>query len=193
MGCHPFHMFCGCIVKVWQKWDIINTMGSCLSKPQSTQAVGLHWELQNTTRPSSGLCMLWIEKQWAMDGLWCIPCVSWVHVGQGMTRLKPNQYTGVVSIQASEYPSCGTRFGENCKTVMTSSDWCMLLHDEQHAMNGLSPIPHVLWVHGQTLTSMGHNQYTRVLFIHTLEHPRCGTTFGETSKPPIHPRDWVYC
>ena len=40
MGCHPFHMFCGCMATVWQAWDVINILGFCSFKPQSTQAVG---------------------------------------------------------------------------------------------------------------------------------------------------------
>ena len=56
--------------------------------------------------------------------------VLWVHV-QGLTHLKHNQYTGMLSIQATEHQSCGTRFGENCKTVMPSSSWCIMFHVEQ--------------------------------------------------------------
>ena len=40
MCCHPIHIFCGFMGKVWQAWDIISTLGPCSSKPQSTQAVG---------------------------------------------------------------------------------------------------------------------------------------------------------
>ena len=29
-----------CVVKVWQAWDIINTLGTCSSKYQRTQSVG---------------------------------------------------------------------------------------------------------------------------------------------------------
>ena len=39
-------------------------------------------------------------------------------------------------------------------------------------MDVLAPIPYVLWVHGQGLTSLGHNQYTmRILFIQVSEYP----------------------
>ena len=40
MCCHSFSMSCGCTGKVWQAWDTINTLWSCSTKPQSTQAVG---------------------------------------------------------------------------------------------------------------------------------------------------------
>ena len=38
--CHPSHMSCGWIVKVWQAWDTINILWCCATKPQTTQAVG---------------------------------------------------------------------------------------------------------------------------------------------------------
>ena len=37
------------------------------------------------------------------------------------TSLENGQYTWVLCIQATENPSCGTRFGENCKRSMPSS------------------------------------------------------------------------
>ena len=58
----------------------------------------------------------------------------------------------------------------------------MLVQKEPHAMDGLPHIWHVLWVHGWGLTSLGHNQYTRILFINTSEHPSGGTRFGENCK-----------
>ena len=51
MLCHPLHMYCGCIIKVWQAWDIINTPRSCSSKLQCTQAVGP--DLVRTVKPPS--------------------------------------------------------------------------------------------------------------------------------------------
>ena len=37
--CHPFHIFCGCMCKAWLVCDLINTLGSCQSKPWRTQYV----------------------------------------------------------------------------------------------------------------------------------------------------------
>ena len=69
-----------------------------------------------------------------------------------------------------------------CITTKPSTAWCILLHDKPHAMDVLPPIPDVLQVHGQGLTSMGHTQYTRILFIQASEHPSCETRFGENCK-----------
>ena len=66
-----------------------------------------------------------------------------------MTSLGHDQYTVILLIQALEHPICGTRFGENCKTTMSSSSWCVLLFEGPHAMDVLQTIPHVLWVNGQ--------------------------------------------
>jgi len=41
----------------------------------------------------------------------------------------------------------------------------MLLHEEQQAIDMLPFIQHVLCVHVQGPTSLGHNQHTRTLFI----------------------------
>ena len=49
-------------------------------------------------------------------------------------------------------------------------------------MDILSPIWHVLWVHVQGLTSLGNNQYTRIMFIQSSEYPSCGTRFDENCK-----------
>ena len=51
MCCHPFHMFCEWMGKVWPAWDITNTLWSCSLKPQSTQAVRV--DLVRSTRPPS--------------------------------------------------------------------------------------------------------------------------------------------
>ena len=42
MCCYPFHMFVGAWTRSdnWQAWVIINTLGSCSSKPQSTPDFG---------------------------------------------------------------------------------------------------------------------------------------------------------
>ena len=52
-----------------------------------------------------------------------------------------------------------------------SSGWCMPLHGKLQPMDVLSPMPHILWVHGQGMTSLEPNQYTGVLSIHALDNP----------------------
>ena len=82
-----------------------------------------------------------------------------------MTSLGHNQDTGIMFIQASEHPSCGTRgYGENYRRTKPSAGWYILVGEEPHAMDVLPHIPHILWVvHGQDLISLGRNQYTGIL------------------------------
>ena len=111
-------------------------------------------------------------KPQAMEVLSPIPCVFW------LTYLGHNQCARMPSNQSTDHPCCRTRFGtgrRTCITTKPSKAWCMLLHEEPHAMGVLTPICHALWVHSQGLTSLGYNQYTRILFIHTSEHQSCGT------------------
>ena len=110
-----------------------------------------------------------------------IPHILWVHV-QGLTSMKHYQYTEMPSIQATEHSICGTRSDENCKKTMPSSGCCMYLNEELQGMHVLPSIPHVLCVHMQGLASLGHHQYTRILFIQASEHPSCGTRFSKNSK-----------
>ena len=128
-------------------------------------------------------CMLTHKEPHAVDVLPPIPHVLCVY-GQGPTSLGHNQYTVILSFQALEHPSCcGTRFGETCKTTKLSSGWYMLYHEEPHVMDMLQAMLHILWVHGQGPTSMGPNQYTRILSIQASKHPRCcGTRFDENCK-----------
>ena len=65
----------------------------------------------------------------AIDLLPPIAHVFWVH-GQGLICMGHNQYIKILFIQASEYPSCGTRFGKNYKTTKPSSGLSMLLSEE---------------------------------------------------------------
>ena len=117
--------------------------------------------------------------------------VLWVH-GQYLTNLGPNQCTRILFIQASEYPSCGTRFSESCKTTKPSSDWCIFFGEEPHVIDVLQSIPHALWVHGQGLT------INTIDYVHpSLRHPSCcGTRSGENcktaTKPPSHPQVAVW-
>ena len=73
--------------------------------------------------------------------------------------------------------------GHSLPCVPSMISWCTLTHDKPHAMDVLPPIPHVLCVYGQCMTSLGHNQNTGILPFQAFEHPsRCGTRFGETCK-----------
>ena len=44
------------------------------------------------------------------------------------------------------------------KTTIPSTGWCMLLHEEQHAMDELPLIPHVLWLHEQRGNQWHHGR-----------------------------------
>ena len=125
--------------------------------------------------------MLLSEESQAIDVLPYIQHALWVP-GQGITSLEHNQSTGILFLKATEHPSYGIRLAENCKTTRPSSGLSMLLWVEQQAMYVLPPIPHILWVYRQGLTSLGHNQYTRILIIQASKHPSCGTRFVETCK-----------
>ena len=96
-----------------------------------------------TNMPSSGLSVLLSEELHAIVLLPDILHVLCVHM-YAWTSLKHSQYNKIMIIQATEHPSCGTRFGENYKITMSSSGCFMLLHEEQHAMDVFPPIPHVL-------------------------------------------------
>ena len=114
----------------------------------------------------------------------------WVHV-HAPTSMKDNQCTGTLSIKATQHPHYGTRFDEkNFKTTMQSAGWCMLLSEEPQALDILPPIAHILWVHEQGPTSLGHTQYTNIIFIQTLEQPSCGTRFDENCKT-TNPSPWL--
>ena len=60
--------------------------------------------------------------------------------------------------------------------------------DHWMVMGMLPPTP--LYVYVQGLTSLGHNQYTTVLFIKASEHPRCGTRFSENCKSTMPSSGW---
>ena len=115
-----------------------------------------------------------------MDALPPTPHVLWVH-GQGLTTTEHNQYNGIPSIHVTEHPSCGTRFGRIYKTTMSSSWWCVLLPETTPHRCVESHIPHALWVHGQDLTSLGHNQCAGMPYSQSRDHnrPSCGTRFGK--------------
>ena len=162
---HPFHMYYGCMCKVWQAWDIINTLGSCSPKPQSTQAVGP--DLARTVNHLAILGVVYIYI-----GRWrtaCHTCVamystdSWVHV-QGLTIMGHNLYTGILSIQASDHPILWYQIRWELQNHHAIHR-VVYIGEEPHAMDMLSLIPHVLLVHGQGMTSLGQNQYTVIMFI----------------------------
>jgi len=116
---HPFHMSWGCMGKVWQSWNTIDTLGSCPSKPQSTQAVGPDDLVITAKQPYHHQVDVYCHMESNMPWVGCQPfhmfCM-WVN-GQGLFSLRHNQYTSILFIQASGHPSSDTRFGENCKTT----------------------------------------------------------------------------
>ena len=97
-----------------------------------------------------------------------IPHILCVH-DQGLTSLGHNQYTRILFIQASVYPSYGTKFGEDCKTTKPSPGMGMLLSEEPQCVEVLQLIEHILWVYVQGISSMKHNQHTGIPFTHVTE------------------------
>ena len=183
-----------CFVDAWARSNKPETQsiyrGDVNPSPQSTHnCVTRFGEDCKTTMPSSGWCMLLHKVQHAMDVLPSIPYILWVH-GQGMTSLKHNQYTGVLSIQPLGTHAVGPDL------VRTAKQPC---HPQggvccytKNNMPWIFSHPFLLWVHGQGLTSLGHNQYTVILFIQIPEHPSCGTRFGENCKNTMPSSGWCY-
>ena len=113
------------------------------------------------------------------------PFYNTLHVhGQGLTSMEPNQYTGIMLIQASDYPICGTWFGVNYRKHQVILGGWILLGEDPQTMDMLPPIPYVLWVYVQGLISLWSNQYTGILFTQASEYESCGcgTRFGENCK-----------
>ena len=136
--------------------------------------------------------MLYHEGRQAMDVFPSIPHV-FIVFGQGLTSMGPNQYTRILFIQASKYSSCGTRFGDTSNIPKSSLGWCMLMHEGPHDIDVLPPISRVLFMHVNVPTSMGHNQYTGIMFIQASEHLSCGNNFVRNIKSLGHPQGDGYC
>ena len=85
--------------------------------------------------------MLYKEPQ-DMDVLQPTTHDLWVYK-QGIASLGHNQYTMILFIQASEHPSGGTRFGENCITIKPASGLSILFSEESQVVGGLPGIPQV--------------------------------------------------
>ena len=154
-----------------------------------------------------------------MDVLSPIPYVLWVH-GQGLTSLGHVHCTWMPSNQAIDHASCGTTsdswqedmYNHQAILVMVCVvTWWKTCHgcagppishilwvhgqgitsmgccEEPHAMDMLPIIPSVLWVHGQGLTILKHSQYTGVLSIQPLGTQTVGPDLVRTAKQPCHP------
>ena len=152
--------------KIWQNWKIIHMKRWHSSKPQSNQVLGrkIFGENCKTTMPSSGWWLLLSEEPEDMNVLPPISHVFCVH-GQSLTSLWHNQYTGMIFIQASQHPSCGTKFSWECKTTNPSSGLSMLLNKKPQTMDMIPSIANILWVYVQGLTGLGINWYTVILLI----------------------------
>ena len=87
--CYQFHIPCGCIYKVWQSWDLVNTQGCCSSKPTKHPSCGTRSdENYKTTIPSPGWWMLLHEEHHDIDILPPIPFVyAWARSDKHVTQL----------------------------------------------------------------------------------------------------------
>ena len=63
------------------------------------------------------------------------------------------------------------------------------LHEEQHIMDGLPPIPHVMWMHAQGMASLGYDKYSKILSIQAESTQAVGSDSARTTKPPGHHHD----
>ena len=91
-------------------------------------------------------------------------------------------HPGIMFVKALEHPSCGNQFCKKYRSTKSSSGWWILLGEDPQVKDILSLIPHIVWIHGQGLTSLGHNQYIGILFIQVSEYQSCVTRFGESWK-----------
>ena len=137
---------CGCLSKVFQAWDIINTMGSWSSKPQSTQAVGQEdfvGTVKQWCHPQVGVvCYTKNNRQWTFCQSFRISC-------ECINKIWSERDTINILRSCSSNPQSTQAVGpkdlvRSCKTMMPSSDWCRFLHVEQQAMGMLTTIPHGL-------------------------------------------------
>ena len=142
--------------------------------------------------PSSGWCMLLHKEQHAMGVLVSIPYILWVY-GQGITSLKHNQSTWVLSIQPLGHPSCGARFGENCKSTMPSSGWCVFLHEQPQGMDILPLISLVCGCMGKVLQACDITNTLGTCSSKLQSTQSVGPDLVRTTKVPSHPQVGVYC
>ena len=81
------------------------------------------------------------------------------------------------STQAIDHQSYRPRFCRICKLPSHPTWRYWIGHNVQVVMNGFPPIPHILWVHGQDLTILEHNQYDRIPSIQKQHNTQiCKTT-----------------
>ena len=123
IGCHPFHMSCGCMGKVLKAWGVTYTHRCPTPRPQTTKAVGQDFagELQ-TTKPFPGMCGLWLWYNVSvdMDGLPSFPHVLLVH-GNDLTSLECYPYTRIPYIQVTDFPRYESRSGRIDKATKPST------------------------------------------------------------------------
>ena len=115
------------LVESWERyaWDVTYIQRCPPSRPQTTKYNGQGFSgfANHQAIPSE----VWVVMlgSVAMDGLTYIPHILRVH-GKGLTSMGCNTYTGMPSIQATDLPICGSRFGRICKTTKPSTWKCGL-------------------------------------------------------------------
>ena len=113
MACPTPAKHCSCTTK-WCN-GVINRSG--LIEPQSTQAVEPDLIVLMKNHHTILRVRWWMlchGEPNAIDVLAPIPHFIWMH-GLDLTSLGHNVYTVIISIQNTEHPSCGTRFGNKFK------------------------------------------------------------------------------
>ena len=112
--CHSFHIFYGCMGKVWQVLVTINTPGSCSSKPQITHMVGpdLVRTVKQWCHPQGRVCCYTKNHS---------PWMGY-HPFHMFYRCMYKVWQAWAIINTIGSWSYGIRFDENCKTTKQSSD-----------------------------------------------------------------------
>ena len=157
MGCHPFHMFHGCMEKVSHAWGVTHTRACPISRPQTTKAVGQDFvefcKICKTTMPSSWWCVLLYETIWHRGVTTYPTCL----VGTCTRSDKPmTQSMRWYAIHPSH------RIPKLCDQI-----WQDLQNHHTTIMVVCvvtwTPIPYILSVHGKGPRSLGHNKWTEFL------------------------------
>ena len=123
-GCYIFHMLCGYMGKVWQVWDAIHIQGYPLSRPQTSQDVGIG--LSGSTKPPSQLH--WgvgcgERYQWSWMG-WKPFIMSCGCMWKDWQSLGCNPYIRMPSTHAAYCPLYWAMVGSICKTTNTPPLMC---------------------------------------------------------------------
>ena len=160
MDCHAFHVSCECMLKVLQAWDVTHTCGCPPSRQQTTKDLdqafagsanhqAIFSEVLDVMQCTSGhiwfathsTCLVYMDKF----------LQPWNTINRLKCRPPKQHITQAV----------GPYFAGSAKPPWHYHDgvYCYI---KPPSMDVLSPIPHVLWMHGKGVITLDHNQYNRM-------------------------------